>query len=215
MKNRSAMVLCLTITTTIVMSFGINPVKVNAQQAGTSTRINSEPTAAVLVGAAANSTDNDGSERKRQPRSATEPPASESKSAAGNVSDSDRIHALEDALQEQNNKLIQMQKLLEEQQRLMQLITAKTPGAANDQPRAENSANVLSAVANSASAADTSRDATVSTQQPPPSLEDRLKKVEERVTRIGPLRLGGDFRLRLDATLRPPTDPLDPALQHV
>ena len=46
---------------------------------------------------------------------------------------------------------------------------------------------------------------TAGEQNQRPSLEDRLTKVEERVTKLGPLRLSGDFRLRLDGILRAAT----------
>lgn len=138
-----------------------------------------------------------------------------SKPTSSVASEADRIRALEDALQRQNDKLIQMQKLIEEQRRMMELLTGKTPGGTGDPQRAEASANVSSPASDSTLAKDVTGGAEASTQQNPPSLEDRLKKVEERVTKIGPVRVGGDFRFRLDGIFRPATEPPDPSLQHV
>ena len=121
----------------------------------------------------------------------------------------DRIRALEDALKSQNEKLDQMRKLIEAQQQTIQMLAG--PGSAT-----AAGATIAPTVANSAESATASAAAPSATQnQPPPSIEDRLKKVEERVTKIGPVQLSGDFRLRMDSTLRPATEPPDPALTHV
>jgi hypothetical protein len=146
------------------------------------------------------------SETKPQPKS----DSSDAKDATRPSTDADRIRALEDALQQQNVKLLQMQKLIEEQQRMMQQINGKA-ATAND-THAETAASAATPASNSVSS-DTAATATPAQQQP--SMEDRLKKVEERVTKIGPVRLSGDFRLRWDGTFRKATEPPDPALQHV
>jgi len=138
-----------------------------------------------------------------------------STSASSGASEKDRIRALEEALQQQNDKLTQMQKLIEEQQRMMQLLNAKTAGGGSDTPRAEASAPVASPAGNSTPSKEIVTGAAATAQQNPPSLEDRFKKVEERVLKIGPVRVGGDFRFRLDGIFRPATEPPDPALQHV
>jgi len=126
--------------------------------------------------------------------------------------DADRIRALEDALQQQNVRLLQMQKLIEEQQRMMQQLNGKT-AAAND-THADNAASAATPASNTISSNPASTTTETANQQAP-SLEDRMKKVEERVTKIGPIRLSGDFRLRWDGTFRRATEPPDPALQHV
>ena len=133
-----------------------------------------------------------------------------SKPAANTASESERIRALEEALREQGSKIAEMQKLIEAQQRKIQLLDGRTAVGNAGQPEAAPSANTASVVAKApAEPADV---ATAQTQQP--SLEDRVKKVEERVTRLGPIRLSGDFRLRLDAILRAATRPPDPPVQH-
>jgi hypothetical protein len=56
---------------------------------------------------------------------------------------------------------------------------------------------------------------TADSQSQPPALEARVQKVEEQVLKLGPIRFGGDFRLRYDAILRGSTEPPEPPLQHV
>src|SRR6185436_13682930 len=113
------------------------------------------------------------------------------------------------------DKINQMQKLIEEQQRMMQLLNGKAPGGSSDATRAQGSANVSSTAVNSTPTTAATPMADASAPQNQPSLEDRFKKVEERVLKIGPVRVRGYFRFRLDAILRPPTEPPAPSLQHV
>ena len=96
----------------------------------------------------------------------------------------DRMNALEESLRIQNAKLETMEKIIAEQQRMIEVLTGKTPSVAP--------ANAASAepLVNATSAAQT------------PSLEDRIKKVEGQVAKVGPFRLSGDFRLRFDSILR-------------
>jgi len=148
------------------------------------------------------------SETKPQPKTDSDVKGDATRPAT----DADRIRALEDALQQQNVRLLQMQKLLEEQQRMMQQINGKA-ATAND-THAETAASAAVPASNTMSS-DAASATTETANQQQPSLEDRLKKVEERVTKIGPIRLSGDFRLRWDGTFRRATEPPDPALQHV
>ena len=129
--------------------------------------------------------------------------------AALPASDADRIRALEEALRQQNDKLGQMQKLIEEQQRMIQLLDGRTANTSTGKSSAEASP-AASSVADA-----TKKTAADAAQNPQPSLEERLQSVEQRVTKIGPIRLSGDFRLRLDGILRGATKPPDPPLQHV
>ncbi len=139
----------------------------------------------------------------------------------------ERLRVLEETLRQQNEKIDQMLKLIQRQQQMIDSLEVRTARANNDQSQSAATLNVTS---NPPAAGEkNSRDpgsgpldtteksvpAETSAKQNQPSLEDRIKNIEERVTRIGPVRLGGDFRLRLDATLRPPTTPPDPSLQHV
>jgi len=141
--------------------------------------------------------------------------------------ETERIRALEDTLRQQNEKIDQMLKLIQRQQQMIDSLDSRTsrdqsknPGAADVSTGAASSleksaAGVASPPAELAGKA-TSTDAQPATaQNQQPTIEDRLKAVEERVTKIGPIRFGGDFRLRFDGTFRPATDPPDPALQHV
>lgn len=137
--------------------------------------------------------------------------ANSAKPASPAASDADRILALEEALRQQSDQLTRMQKLIEEQQRMIQLLDGRTANASKS--FAEAPPGVASSVAEATPAKNVATDAAASAQQP--SLEDRLKRVEERVTKLGPIRLGGDFRLRLDGILRAATEPPDPPLQHV
>jgi len=106
----------------------------------------------------------------------------------------ERVRVLESELERQNAKLDQLQKTLEEQQLTIKALLEKlsTP---------------------SASAAATLKDSESGTQAP--TVEQRLDKVEDRVMRIGPVRLSGDFRIRFDGTFRSATEPPDPPLDHV
>src|SRR6266849_4523686 len=225
MRNKPAMVLCLAIM--LIMLFGLNPMRVPAKQKGGQDTTSSSPATVTLVSNTATATSGkplatgkssatevtDAADPKSQPK--TDTADSVSKPTSSVASEADRIRALEDALQQQNDKLIQMQKLIEEQQRMMQLLNAKTPGGTSAAPRVEASANVSAAASNPTQPKDVTVGAEAAAQQNPPSLEDRLKKVEERVIKIGPVRVGGDFRFRLDGIFRPATEPPDPSLQHV
>src|SRR6185369_17212457 len=128
------------------------------------------------------------SEPKTEPATGSRADVSNPTSPA--VSDTDRIRALEDALHEQRDQINQMQKLIEEQQRMMQLLNGKTAAGSSDAARAQGSANVSSTAVNSTPAKDAAPVAEASAPQNQPSLEDRFKKVEERVLKIGPVRVG-------------------------
>jgi putative porin len=125
----------------------------------------------------------------------------------------DRIRALEEALKSQNDRLDQLRKTIEEQQRTIQMLMGSGNAAAGAPIPASSSSSPAPEAPPAAAASTPATTATAQNQ--PPSIEDRLKKVEESALRIGPLRLSGDFRLRMDATWRPATEPPDPALQHL
>ena len=224
MRNKPATVLCLALA--LITVIGMNPMRVTARQkdgrdtgssgpfptsliCATTGANTDKPLSTGKIPVAGTNTSDPGSQPKPDAEDGVSTPAS------SGASEKDRIRALEEALQQQNDKLTQMQKLIEEQQRMMQLLNAKTPGGGSDTPRAEASASVSSPVGNSTPAKEIVPGAAASAQQNPPSLEDRFKKVEERVLKIGPVRVGGDFRFRLDGIFRPATESPDPALQHV
>jgi len=147
-----------------------------------------------------------------------------------NGPETERIRSLEETLRQQNEKIDQMLKLIQRQQQMIDSLDARTASvngkpsnvSADADPASRTRESSESApIDPSVRTAETSEKTlgagtpgtTTQTQQP--SLEDRVKQIEERVTKIGPIRFGGDFRLRLDGTLRPATDPPEPALQHL
>ncbi|HZM99981.1 MAG TPA: putative porin [Pyrinomonadaceae bacterium] len=108
----------------------------------------------------------------------------------------ERVRALEGELERQNAKLDQLQKTLEEQQLTIKALLEKLSGETN--PPAVAAVPV-----------------TAEQQQATPTVEQRLAKVEGQVTKIGPLRVSGDLRLRFDGIFRSATEPPDPPLEHV
>jgi hypothetical protein len=109
-----------------------------------------------------------------------------------------------------------MQKVIEEQQRMIRLLDGRTATSSGNAASPEGASSaIVSRAALVTPASEVSTGVTSSAQpNQQPSLDDRLTKVEDRITRLGPIRLSGDFRLRLDGTLRPATEPPDPPLQH-
>src|SRR5712692_10113806 len=110
----------------------------------------------------------------------------------------DKLRALEEELREQARRLDEMRAIIADQQRMITALTAKATGS--DQKPGEQK--------------DVATAATVPTTPTPqgqtPTLEDRVKKVENKVLAIGPFRLSGDFRLRFDGIFRK-ADPTPPA----
>lgn len=139
--------------------------------------------------------------------------AAASEDAAVNSESVDRIRALEDAVKSQNARLEELRKIIDQQQRTIRMLVGGVSGASALESESSKTSPKAAPVAALKEAA-TSKDAPPEQSQPP-SVEDRLKKIEERVTKIGPIRLGGDFRIRMDAILRGAAEPPDPPLQHV
>ena len=121
----------------------------------------------------------------------------------------DRVRLLEEELAKQSSKLDQMQKTISDQQQAIRALLEKI-GAADARP----SASTISAVPSGASTI-SSTATPASTGEQPPSVEQRLAKVEGQVLKLGPFRFSGDFRLRADAIFRSASEPPDPPLQHV
>jgi len=96
-----------------------------------------------------------------------------------------RLEALEEQLREQSDKLDKLLALVAEQQRMIAKLTAND-GASVAPTRAPE---VTSDTTSPASAAQA-------------SVDDRIKKLDEQVRRIGPFRFSGDFRLRFDGIFR-------------
>ena len=117
------------------------------------------------------------------------------KTGASTSDMSDRVEAMEAALQSQKAKLDEMQKVIADQQKTIQLLSSRL-GAGETKPAEAGDGAATTATA-------------TTDEKKPQSVEDRLKAVEDRVLKIGPFRLSGDFRLRADAILRS-ADPAPP-----
>src|SRR5437773_3917930 len=99
----------------------------------------------------------------------------------------DKLRALEEELREQARRLDEMRAVIADQQRMIATLAAK---AAGSEPKSGEPKDVATT-------------ATVTTpQDKTPTLEDRVKKVENKVLAVGPFRLSGDFRLRFDGIFR-------------
>jgi putative porin len=100
------------------------------------------------------------------------------------ASTEERLNTLEQALQQQNEKLDQLQKVIVEQQQTIYALASKL-GGGRDAP-----------------ASPAPLAASVAVSPPPaqsPAIEDRLKKVEARVSEIGAIKISGDLRLRSES----------------
>lgn len=118
----------------------------------------------------------------------------------------ERVRVLESELERQNAKLDQLQKTLEEQQLTIKALLEKLSGPTTATvAKATEAAGTLPATTATAEAADPQT----------PTVEQRLDKVEAQTMKIGPVRVSGDFRLRLDSIFRSATEPPDPPLDHV
>lgn len=124
-----------------------------------------------------------------------------SSSEDSGVSIDARLKALENELQLQNKALIEMRALLTEQQRLIATLSARTQDSEQKSGAQKDAATIASVAGSSSSPAATTTQA--------PTVEDRVKKLEGQVLKIGPFRFGGDFRLRFDGTFRK-ADPTPP-----
>jgi len=121
--------------------------------------------------------------RPPQPLGANALKKAEAVPASSNATEiTDRINSLEESLRLQNAKLESMQKIIAEQQRMIEALSGK--------------ANIPTANA----ATLPTENAEIAAQTP--VIEDRLKKVESQIAKVGPFRLSGDFRLRFDSILR-------------
>ena len=97
----------------------------------------------------------------------------------------EKLDALAHLLEQQNERLNQMQQTISEQQETIRLLL----GRANGQPES-TAATMNSTTAIAGETQNTSQ---------PPSVEDRLKKVETRVSEIGAIKFSGDIRLRSES----------------
>ena len=121
----------------------------------------------------------------------------------------ERINALEEALRRQSAQLDQLEKLVAEQQKTIQMLA----GRVNGPPKMTSSSGALATNADGETAP-TARDINSAADAHVSALEDRLKKVEDRVLKIGPFKFSGDFRLRADGILRSASKAPNPPLAH-
>jgi hypothetical protein len=106
----------------------------------------------------------------------------------------DRLRALEEELRQQAKRLDEMRAIIAEQQRMIAALSAKPTSG---EPKSGEPKDVATETTVQAS------------QNKSPTLEDRVKKVEDKVLAIGPVRFSGDFRLRFDGIFRQ-ADPTPP-----
>jgi uncharacterized coiled-coil protein SlyX len=93
----------------------------------------------------------------------------------------EKLNALEQMLEQQNERLNQLQQTIAEQQETIRLLVTKTAV----QPL--STATLTARVENEPAAPQT------------PALEDRVKKVESRVSELGAIKFSGDIRLRSES----------------
>ena len=115
---------------------------------------------------------------------ASEPSKTTTESSAGNKkpeTTEEKLNALEQMLERQSQRLDQLQQTIVEQQETIRLLASKLNlGETSTPPLAVN----------------------VAAEQKPaqsPAIEDRLKKVEARVSEIGAIKFSGDLRLRAES----------------
>lgn len=105
-------------------------------------------------------------------------------------SDSERINSLEETLRQQSAQLEEVRKLLLEQQETIKVLAGKLAGGPVQPVGGElASTRPVPEVRSTELIADTQT----------PSIEDRLKKVEGRVSEIGAIKFSGDIRLRSES----------------
>lgn len=142
-------------------------------------------------------------------------PAGSPTSTKDPETDSQRISTLEETLRAQSEQLEQMRKMMVQQQQTIQLLSDKLTGVSVSRTTA--GARTVSGNGNGgpvAAAGNPERGVIKAEAQASP-LEDRLKKVEDRVLKIGPFRFSGDFRFRVDGALRSATTAPNPPLAHL
>jgi len=93
----------------------------------------------------------------------------------------EKLNALEQMLERQSQRLDQLQKIITEQQETIRMLATKVnPGEMSTSPLPVDAA-------------------IQSKPAQPPAIEDRLKKVEARVSEIGAIKFSGDLRLRAES----------------
>jgi hypothetical protein len=127
------------------------------------------------------------SEVARTTRDATLPVADKPNEKPNDIDH--RVEALEEQLREQSEKLDKLMALVAEQQRVIAKLAA-------------NDTTPVVATTRATEAASATADARPASSSGQTSVDDRIKKLDEQVRRIGPFRFSGDFRLRFDGIFR-------------
>lgn len=115
---------------------------------------------------------------------ASEPLKTTTESPAGNKkpeTTEEKLNALEQMLERQSQRLDQLQQTIVAQQETIRLLASKLNSGETSTPSLAADALVQSKPAQ------------------PPAIEDRLKKVEARVSEIGAIKFSGDIRLRSES----------------
>ena len=124
------------------------------------------------------------------PRTAALPVASDAVASDAAASDAVRLATLEETLRVQSAQLDQMRRMMLEQQETIKQLAAKLAG--NNVPAREE---VASAGKGSAEIASTR----ITADPQSSAIEERLKKVEGRVSELGAIKFSGDIRLRAES----------------
>lgn len=101
------------------------------------------------------------------------------------TSTEEKLNALEQMLEQQNERLDRLQQTIAQQQETIRLLISKT----NSHPLSPTTADTTAGV----------RVEPGATSAQPQAIEDRLKKVEARVSEIGAIKFSGDIRLRAES----------------
>lgn len=113
-----------------------------------------------------------------------------------------QISALEELLRRQAEQIEALRQMLEAQQKEIHSLSSQlasiSPVKPNEEPASTSSNEQALPEATQALA-----------------LEQRLKSIEEKVLKLGPFKLSGDFRIRADGVFRSATKPPDPPLPHL
>ncbi len=116
-------------------------------------------------------------------KTTTEPSADDKKPETRAENVAEKLNALEQMLERQSRRLNQLQQTIAEQQETIRLLASKVNlGETSPPPLATLSV-----------------DAALQSKPAQPAIEDRLKKVEARVSEIGAIKFSGDLRLRSES----------------
>ena len=117
-------------------------------------------------------------------------------------SDTERINALEETLRQQAVQLDELKKIMVEQQETIRMLAGKLSDGSislrRDATIAEDRRSDLpvNAIKTSNEAKDSPTGNVITAEQQTTAAEDRLKKIESRISEIGSIRFSGDIRLR-------------------